>query len=126
MPFATDDAISAVSSAMRFRVSRQGVLAANVANADTPGYQRADLVFDDALARVDVARTDPRHLQVVPEGGEGVRRVIERRAARPDGNSVNLDRELIVLSRNAGAFSEQAEVLSRLMMLRQVAVSGGR
>ncbi len=122
----SEDVISTMARAMRFRVDRQAVLSANVANADTPGYRRADLVFGDALAKVDVARTDSQHL--AGEAGEeaGVRRVVERKAARPDGNTVNLDRELIQLSRNAGAFSEQAEVLSRLLLLRQVAVAGGR
>ncbi|MCZ7617332.1 MAG: flagellar basal body rod protein FlgB [Myxococcota bacterium] len=122
----SEDVISTMARAMRFRVDRQAVLSANVANADTPGYRRADLVFGDALAKVDVARTHSQHL--AGEAGEeaGVRRVVERKAARPDGNTVNLDRELIQLSRNAGAFSEQAEVLSRLLLLRQVAVAGGR
>jgi len=120
------DVISNMADAMRFRVNRQAVLSANVANADTPGYRRTDLVFEERLAKVDVVRTDSRHLAVESGQGAGVRRVIERKAARPDGNTVNLDRELIQLSRNAGAFSEQAEVLSRLLMMRQVAIAGGR
>lgn len=122
----SSDVISKMADAMRFRVNRQGVLAANVANADTPGYRRTDLLFEEKLAKVDVVQTDPRHLAVEPGEGAGVRRVVERKAARPDGNTVNLDRELIQLSRNAGAFSEQAEVLSRLLMMRQVAIAGGR
>jgi hypothetical protein len=50
-----------IERSMRFRVQRQGVLAANLANADTPGYRRAELHFEDALSSA-LAKTDPKHV----------------------------------------------------------------
>jgi len=117
--------VSAVEGAMRFRVARQAVLAANVANADTPGYRSAELAANDGPAKVAAPRrTHARHLGGAGEAGWQV--VAQGGAARPDGNDVDLDRELVAVSRNAGAFREQAEVLSRLFALRQLALGRGR
>jgi len=124
VPIVERDILSTVENALRFRSERQGVLAANVANADTPGYRRSDLEFDAALSRVGLARTDARHLGAAAE--PGTRRVLDDAPPRPDGNNVNPDREAVLLSRNAGSFVQQAEVLGRLLALRRTAITGGR
>lgn len=117
--------LDGLERAMRFRVARQGVLAANVANADTPGYRRADLAFDAALDRASTTRlTDPRHLGsgVGPEQQWKVER--EARSDAPDGNGVDFDREVIALSRNAGAFTEAANVHGRIVAMLRMAIRG--
>jgi flagellar basal-body rod protein FlgB len=78
---------------------RTAVLAQNVANADTPGWQAKDLpAFSAALGQAGVTplRTNPMHLAGT---------VAEDPTARPiggessaDGNSVQLDVELSKLS----------------------------
>jgi flagellar basal-body rod protein FlgB len=110
--------------AMRFRVARQGALAANVANADTPGYRRVDVKFQDALQRAasEVRVTHARHLSSAD--ASGVRVVRGPRGSRPDGNGVDRDREVLELSRNAGAFKDQAGILARVMHLRRIAATG--
>jgi flagellar basal-body rod protein FlgB len=116
-----------VEQALRFRSARQAVLAANVANADTPGYRRSDLVFVGALERAHgLARTDPRHVAGSSVAPAGARRELDDSPARPDGNNVNPDREPVLLARNASAFVQQTEVMSRLLTLRRIAVTGGR
>ena len=116
-------AISNLETSMRLRVARQGVLAANLANADTPRYKRVDLDFERALERktTRLERTHPSH-----QGGSsgGARLVTDPRSVTPDGNGVELELELIENSRNAGAFVEQATVLSRLLQLRSMAITG--
>ncbi len=109
---------------MRFRVARQGVLAANLANVDTPGYRRVDLRFDAELERASdrLRRTHPSHL---PSGPDADYRLhTEPRSRRPDANGVVLEREVIQASRNAGAFTDQAAVLSRLLAMTRVAIVG--
>ena len=115
----------AIESAMHYRVTRQSLLSGNVANADTPGYRRFDLVLDARVGADRLSSSHPEHLSA-----EGARRDdyrVERGAfgTRPDRNGVDLDRELLELSRNAGAFRQQAEVLSRLLALRRTAITGG-
>ncbi len=113
-----------VESSMRFRVARQAVLSSNVAHSDTPGYRRFDLSFDELVAnRAErLTRSDPRHMPAA--GADGYTLERGEYGSRPDRNGVDLDQELITLSRNAGSFTEQAEVLSRLLSLRRIAVTG--
>jgi len=119
------NAISALETAMRFRLERQGALASNVANADTPGYRRVDLTFDQALgdAQRGLAGTHPRHWT---SGGEtpGTRLVLGPRGTRLEGTGVDRDQEVLTMSRNAGAFQDAAAVLSRIYALRRMAATG--
>ena len=120
------DTIGAIEETLRFRVARQAILASNLANLDTPGYRRNDLVFDEALAgaRLRLAGSHRQHHEL--DSGAEARWRLERQrsATRPDGNGVDFDQETIRLSRNAGAFRQNAEILSRLLMLQRIAISG--
>lgn len=111
-------------SAMRFRKLRSAALAANVTNADTPGYRRVDVTFAGALERAATAltRTDPRHL--ASAGNQGVALVEGPRGSRPDGNGVDRDQELLTFARNAGEFQDRAEVLARIFSMRRLAATG--
>lgn len=76
---------------------RQEVLAQNIANADTPGYQPKDLTPFAALLQDSVngpVRTDPMHLPGT-QGGllQGVAATTSERA--PDGNAVSLPDQLV-------------------------------
>lgn len=115
--------LSSLETSMRLRVARQGVIAANLANADTPQYKRVDVDFERALEKqgVRLQRTHEAHRD---SGTSGLRLVTDPRAITPDGNGIDLQHELIENSRNAGAFVEQANVLSRLIQIRSMAVTG--
>jgi flagellar basal-body rod protein FlgB len=88
--------------ALTLRAQRQQVLASNIANADTPGFQARDFDFASVLRqatgqgapqRAGAALTDPRHLPAVAGAG-GPRleyRLPEQRSL--DGNTVDLDSE---------------------------------
>ena len=74
---------------------RSAVLAENIANADTPGWQARDLLpFTAALAKAGVApvRTSPLHLAATSTNDPAQRVLTGERA--PDGNAVRLDAEL--------------------------------
>lgn len=117
--------ISTLATAMRFRVLRQAALASNVSNADTPRYRRIDLDFDAFLGEAAgrLATTDPHHTEF---GTAESPYRLERGplGTSPDGNGVDLHHELIELSRNAGTFRNQAELLSRWFALHRIAISG--
>jgi flagellar basal-body rod protein FlgB len=79
---------------------RQGVIAENIANADTPKWQARDLPsFASTLGQQAVAleRTDPAHLagQPTPVAGGQAQQNAE---AAPDGNSVSLDEQMVKLA----------------------------
>lgn len=120
--------LAALEDAMRFRVARGGVLASNLANVDTPGYRRREMHFVEALdqAVTGAERTHPRHLGAISENPAS-RHLIELgpKGTRPDGNGVNLDEEVIALSRNSGAFTSQAGIMARIHSMFRTAITGG-
>ena len=78
---------------------RQGVLAQNIANADTPGYRPNDLTpFARELAgqrRLAMARTEPAHS--IGSRAAAINARADRLVSEvtPDGNAVSLDREAL-------------------------------
>lgn len=76
---------------------RQAVLAANIANANSPSYKARDLQpFADTVSQfagLQPVRTQPGHLGGTT--GDDVRMVVPPATARsPDGNTVSLDEQL--------------------------------
>jgi flagellar basal-body rod protein FlgB len=78
--------------------ARQSVLAANVANADTPGWKARDLKpFSEVLAGSGavagaLVQTDPKHLHGSISDKSGTKLLAGEQA--PDGNQVSLDQQL--------------------------------
>ncbi|MEX2032530.1 MAG: flagellar basal body rod protein FlgB [Dehalococcoidia bacterium] len=85
---------------------RQETIAGNVANVDTPGYRRREVVFEDALKEQvnavasGLQATDPRHMSLSTSaraaGGESgtARDVVSE---RNDANDVSIDEEMLLL-----------------------------
>ncbi|WIJ26673.1 flagellar basal body rod protein FlgB [Devosia sp. RR2S18] len=100
---------SALTDKMRWHQARQGLLAENVANAETPGYHGRDLrqyAFDPAgaafsSASVKTVATQPMHFSV---GGSGETAFGAQRMASfeitPEGNGVTLEDEMMKVTTN--------------------------
>lgn len=74
---------------------RQATLAGNVANANTPGYQRRDVDFHGALsAAMDAGRSAVRQIAFSAQTVPGA-------TMRADGNSVDIDVETATMASNA-------------------------
>jgi flagellar basal-body rod protein FlgB len=91
---------------MYWHQERQKVLAENVANADTPGFQSRDLKqldFHDVLKSswsVTLASTQSGHLK---PGGDAGQFGSERKngfATSPRGNAVTLEEEMMKVAQN--------------------------
>jgi flagellar basal-body rod protein FlgB len=121
------DSVDRLASAMTFHRDRHAVLAGNVANVDTPGYQPLDLARADApRAPLPLERTDAAHL-AAPELA-GTPGVFEDpgTSVGPDGNAVSLERELAKIDANRVRYGVSAELVSRrLGLLRYAATDGG-
>ncbi len=95
--------VDSLHAGLDYHLARHNVLAANLANVDTPGYRPRDLEradgFSGALS-LAMATTDARHAGA---GAEALRsRVTVDEATPPDadGNAVSLDREVVKISAN--------------------------
>ena len=78
-------------TALALREQRLQVLAANLANADTPGYQAQDLDFSAALR--NALQPAPGVGDAIDAAAQGAR--VLRPSSQPsmDGNTVDSDRE---------------------------------
>ncbi|MFQ6111143.1 MAG: flagellar basal body rod protein FlgB [Nitrospinota bacterium] len=128
--------LSLLGRALDFRAERQNLLSTNLAHVDTPNYQAKDLEFEEALrgavshGSMPMARTSPGHLGGGPIPPEEVTaEVVEREdvPTRPDGNTVDIDREMSRLTENSLLYSAGVETLRRLYGLIKYAINeGGR
>jgi flagellar basal-body rod protein FlgB len=73
---------------------RETVIAANMANIDTPGYHTQDFNFGEALQRAMHPAVFGADGPATPVSLREVPGLLER----PDGNNVDLDREAMLLS----------------------------
>ena len=88
---------------------RQQVLAANIANADTPGYQARDIDFASALAQArsgggdagTTAVTRAGHMASASGAADASLKWRSPDQASLDGNTVDLDRERANFADNA-------------------------
>jgi flagellar basal-body rod protein FlgB len=115
MDIVFDSSSAVVAEMIRATAQRHQVLAANLANIETPGYQAQEVSFASALDQAQGAGSpDPRPLQVrttvVPDPDALPRR---------DGNSVDLDRQMVKLAQNTLWHTGLIQILnSRFAMIR--------
>jgi len=105
MPF--DNVFGIHEQAVKLRAHRSEVLAANMANADTPGYKARDFDFNAMLRNelhkpVRLAATHRGHIQT-DQGLVASTQLGYRVPQQPslDGNTVEIERELSEFSENA-------------------------
>ena len=104
-------------------VVRQEAISTNVANAETPGFHRLDIAPDFAtqlkaqMAAGNFAQTSDSLKPVLAEDPTA-------RSVRPDGNSVEIEHELLAMNRNAVEYDYLSEVVSYNIKQLRVAVTG--
>jgi flagellar basal-body rod protein FlgB len=128
VPEITDAAIlAALGRQLNQAVARQTVAASNLANLDTPGYRTQEVSFDDALDDQlgALARTSRQHLGQPEPDGEHMEDA-DGLASRRDGNNVQVDRELLALTRAAGDFGKAQTALTAKFRLVRYAINEGR
>ena len=122
--------MAALGRQMSRAVQRQAVAAGNLANLDTPGYRTKDVQFADALdgqlSTAGLTATHSGHIGVRVVEAKGQAGDAPGLESRRDGNNVQLDRELLSLSRAAGDFSSAQTILAAKFRLVRYAINEGR
>lgn len=106
---------ASIEQFMNLVSARQKVVASNIANADTPGYQTKDIDFRAELEN-----------QI---SGDGKPNVIEVSGLKNknDGNNVDMDREARLLAENALRFSVASSLAhSEISTIRTAIDEGGK
>ena len=112
------DTARLLHGAMRVAVTNHTIIANNITNADTPGYNPTSLDFKATLKdviggkrSVSLRKTHPKHL----EGRPRMSATFERKAvlSKNDFNKVDLEHEMDQLNRNSGNYDVYGALLTK-------------
>ena len=116
--------IDSLRRQMTIAVARQVASAGNLANVDTPGYKAKEVTFTDTLKQ-KLAGGNSTHPSAQPDAGVSITES-PGLAIRRDGNNVQLDRELLNMSKAAGDFAAAQTALAAKFRLVRYAINEGR
>ncbi len=125
MPNAT---FAALSHRMDYLIARQGVVASNIANADTPNYLAKDLTFTPkAEGNFGLRVTNARHLGGTAGGAAGVGKLTEdSRFLQHNGNSVRQDMEALKQGQTSLDYRLMTQLYTAQMQLQRTAIGRGQ
>jgi flagellar basal-body rod protein FlgB len=103
-------------------VKRHEAIAANIANAETPHYKRIDLApsfraeLQSALASKDAGRLGSLRPQLAVDP--------HALPVNRDGNTVNLEHELVELGQNSLQHAVESQLVSASLLKLRLAITG--
>ncbi|HED3891330.1 TPA: flagellar basal body rod protein FlgB [Morganella morganii] len=124
--------------ALQLLSQRQDIIAANIANADTPGYLARDIDFSQQLkdandrlsvgkmGNVKLAMTSGKHIpgaSSVLESSQLLYRVPDQPSA--DGNTVDMDRERVNFADNTVKYQTSLTILGSQLKGMMTVISQG-
>ncbi len=103
-------------------VLRQEAIASNLANLETPHYQRVDVAptFRTELSRAVASQSTPEITQVQPKLEVDKTAVAQGR----DGNTVQLENELMQLNQNSLDHAVETRILTSSLLRLRSAITG--
>ena len=122
---------TALTDKMKWHQARQGLLAENVANAETPGYRGRDLKqFDFAeqvsafsSATVTTTATQPMHFSVSSQGDTGFGgQPMANFEVTPEGNGVSLEDEMMKVTTNAMDYQAATSLYQKSIKILRTAM----
>ena len=134
MPISDIPIFAMLRTRMQWHQERQRVLAENVANADTPGFQPRDLAEPKcerpapagAPAGLTLVRTSPAHQASGASGSASFASVRDAgKQIRPTGNAVSLEEQMIKVAANQMDYQAATSVYSRSLGLIKTALGRG-
>ncbi len=127
MPISNIPLFAMLRTRMHWHQERQNVLANNVANADMPNFRPRDLVPPrmeqmTATGSVNMMRTSVGHINGLSGDGTQFQMNASGYEARPSGNSVDLEDEMIKVAANQMDFQAATTLYTRSLNLLKTAL----
>jgi len=112
----------AANKALDAVVVREGAIANNIANLETPGYKRIDLSpsFEAELQRA-TASGDPQQIDSLQPA---LAVDASATASSLDGNNVHLENELMQMNQNSMTHALETQLISGMLSRMQMAITG--
>jgi len=98
---------------------RQSVLANNLANAETPGYQRMDVNFHDVLSEA-MGSADSATIEAASFTPQQ-----DAQTMRADGNGIDIDTEAAAMAKNGLEYEALLSVAKARIQIMQSAMGVG-
>lgn len=128
-----------MESALYNAEARQRVISNNIANAETPNFQRSELLFEELISNamgnqsensVKGKTTNTRHI-AIGGGNLGVptaQLVTDTSTAMntTTNNNVDLDAEMTLLAKNQLNYNLYVQQLNHEFSMMRIAITGGR
>ena len=101
---------------------RQEAINNNLANLETPGYKRVDLApsFEQALEKASATGDTQQISSLNPSLSVDT----TAKATGKDGNTVQLEQELMRMNQNAMTHSLETQTVSNMLMKMRMAITG--
>ncbi|HEU5081175.1 MAG TPA: flagellar basal body rod protein FlgB [Opitutaceae bacterium] len=123
--FQSDNTYQLARKMLDASVLRQNAIASNIANAETPGYRRVEVNTDFATqlrAKLESGTKD-----FAADTADIKPSLVEdrhSRSVRPDGNNVEIEREMLDMNKNTVEYDYLTEVVSRNLKQLKLAITG--
>lgn len=105
-------------------VLRQEAISSNISNAETPGFRRLDLAPDfQAELQANVAQGGARN-GALQNLSPRLAVDTNARATRPDGNTIEIESELLKMNENTVQHDFLVDLVSRNIKQLRMAISG--
>ena len=123
--------LNALTEKMKWHQARQGLLAENVANAETPGYRGRDLKaygFEEHMrslstAKLETAATQAAHFRVMGTESDGFGpRSSNGFEVTPEGNAVSLEDEMMKVTSNQLDYQTITAIYQRSVKILKTAL----
>ncbi|SDL06928.1 flagellar basal body rod protein FlgB [Pseudomonas indica] len=120
MSIRIEDALGVHARALELRMQRSEILASNLANEDTPGFQARDIDFAGEMQRLD----SDRQLHVATAGADPQLKYRVPTQPSQDGNTVELSVEQGAFSKNVMDFQTSLTFLNMKFRGLKQAIEG--
>ncbi len=105
---------------MDVSIQKQGAIASNIANIETPGFKRLEL--EKSFSKVFAQAVQSGNFSGVPR--PAVVTDLNSPSQRKDGNNVVLQEELLAMGKNSVEYDALSEFVSYSMRIARVAITG--
>jgi len=101
---------------------RQEAINNNLANLETPGYKRVDLApsFEQELEKATTSNDPQQISSLAPSLAVDTK----AKASSKDGNTVQLEQELMKMNQNAMTHSLETQMISNMLAKMRMAITG--
>ena len=104
---------------------RHKAISSNIANAETPGYKRLAVSFENELRQVLEDDNAQRVERAIPQIQTEMTRDYST-PSRTDGNNVVIDQEVTGLMKNSMSYQATASLLNQKLAALRIAIMEGR